>query len=81
MEKEFKVLVLPNGEYIDIRLLRDGLYTCEIPVLYNKDKTIDDLVASALMLEEKEPAFFDEHLGDSYVENLKKCELRLVTLP
>lgn len=63
--------------FVDTNLLCRGVYTSEKPTLYEEAETIDTLIDRANMLRDAHGANF---VPDSYLENLKKCELVSVTI-
>lgn len=70
METKFKTLV-HNGEFINVSMLNDGLYTTSVPTLYSKLSDIEKI-------RESYKSFYKK-FGPNYLavmnESLNKCEL------
>lgn len=75
-ETKFKVLMY-FGQYVDTNLLEKGIYSCSTPTLYSKDATIESLEKSGRMMKDITGELF---ISESYFENLRQCELVIVTL-
>lgn len=65
------------GQFIDERLLQNGLYTTSVPKLYSKETTIDLMIQQGRTIVDMTGNQFIE---ESYFENLSKCELTEVQL-
>ena len=73
---EFKVLVY-CGQYVDFNLLSKGIYTCEVPRLFDASETIATIDKAAKLYKDLTGLTF---LPDAYFDNLNKCQLVDVTL-
>ena len=78
----FKVLKYGNI-FIDVSLLKEGLYATNIPQLYSSNETIEELYASYIGFRDDEAYFENEYFKidlDNMLENILKCKLVEVTL-
>lgn len=58
--------------YVDARRLEKGIYTCDKPFIYSKDKTIDELINNTKKVQ---LLAGDWCFSEQYFENLKQCQL------
>lgn len=82
MKNTFKVLKYGNV-FIDVSLLKEGLYATNIPQLYSPNETIEELYASYVGFRDDEAYFENEYFKrdlDNILENILKCKLVKVTL-
>jgi len=75
-ENRFKVLMYCDG-FVDENRLEQGLYSTNIPKLHSIDETIDNLIERVLSIRDINGFSF---VNETYIENLKKCELVEITL-
>jgi len=68
LAKAFKVLIYGENNWVDMNLLSKGIYSADIPALWDYNTTMKDLIDRA------ERSVLS--LPPSYFENLKKCELK-----
>ena len=76
METNFKVLTYAN-QYMNANRLHEGLYSCSVPFLYDKETTIDYLLKQAEDIRDKMGVWY---ITDKYFEMLKQCKLLDFTL-
>lgn len=65
------------GQFIDERLLHNGLYATNVPTLYSKETTIDLMIQQGRTVVDMAGNSF---IQESYFENLSKCKLTEVQL-
>ena len=70
-ENRFKVLMYCDG-FVDENRLEQGLYSTNIPKLHSIDETIDNLIERVLSIRDINGFSF---VNETYIENLKNCEL------
>lgn len=73
----FKVLMY-KGIYINPNLLHDGIYETERPAMYSLATTIESLEENGREINRFTP--MSNIVGESFFENLKKCELVEVSI-
>ena len=76
MKKQFKTLFYING-FVDQNMLSKGIYFRKTPIIYDKDLTIEKLIEYH---KKTSLDIFREELSNEYLENLSKCELKLITI-
>lgn len=76
VEKKFKVLTYLDF-YVDENLLGKGIYSKNIPTLYEESTTMDIMVGKAVWLTNS--LGFNLISGD-YEENLRKCKLKTIAI-
>jgi hypothetical protein len=76
IESEFKVLMY-MGEYVNTILLENGIYGTTIPVLLDKDETIERLTEMVIKMRDMTGASF---LSEKYIDNLKQCQLLKISI-
>ena len=75
-ETEFKALTYANT-YMDANKLSQGLYSCVVPFIYNKQETIESLMERAKQISYIAGADF---INDKYFESLSQCALTEITI-
>lgn len=65
------------GQFIDERLLSQGLYATDVPTLYSKDTTIELMIQHGRRVIDMTGNKFIEEV---YFDNLSKCTLKEVNL-
>ena len=60
-----------NGHFVDENKLHSGIYSTSNPSMYVKNTTIEALVETATKY---------LNVGATYIENLKRCELRVAKI-
>lgn len=75
-KKTFKALRYLYG-WVDISLLHQGIYSTTVPKLYDEDTTIESLVRMAQFNRDK---LGNDFVAQSYIENLRMCELVTVEI-
>jgi len=74
----FKVLTFGsinelNKSFIDVLLLKKGIYSTSTPYLYSSKKTIEDMI-------EAHKYVFNIKEDDEWIENIRQCQLTEVRL-
>jgi len=72
---KFKVLI-HNNTFVDEKLLYSGLFPTLKPHLYDEEYTILDIIEDKVLYYELYP----NPNAKKYFENIKYCELKMVTL-
>ena len=82
MKMKFKVLKYGNI-FVDISMLKEGIYATNIPQLYSERETIEEIIGGYIGFKDDELYFENEYFKrdlDNLIENLSKCELVEVEL-
>lgn len=65
------------GQYVDVNLLNNGIYTSSKPFLYSQYQTIEGLLEAGKNVNDMTGSTF---LTELYFENLKQCDLVYVDI-